>query len=309
MAYAMSYQELDHHFVEITPEDWRHTKDIRVEFVFERPDLDKLTEVNPQGVRTAFLPILPVSVETDSACAGNCEKKSAGGWGAAIVQRNRICKLWGAKNDTSNNEMEYQAMLSDLEVIPAGAYVCFETDSQGCIDGLTKHRRRWEKHRWHDDDEKLVENEELISQVATQCDRRIVGFRKIKGHSHDPWNDLSGALAVKGRNQAATNVVIQLIFRAVIDRKEQFVGFSRFAVSSQANIYDFWPGLVEKCGDVIGEPEDYEIWQDRRKLEGPLIMGLEYEIIAKTAPGRTRPADASRPKRRSSIDFGNPSQP
>jgi hypothetical protein len=60
---------------------------------------------------------------------------------------------------------------------------------------------------------------------------------------------------------------------------------------------------------VIGEPEDYEIWDGRRKLEDPLAMGAEYEIIARTTPGHARPADVSRPKRRSSIDLGSPSQP
>jgi ribonuclease HI len=188
-------------------------------------------------------------VETDGACAGNCEKKSAGGCGAVVVQGNRICKLWGAKNDMSNNEMEYQAMKSALEIIPVGASVCVESDSQGCIDGLMKNRLIWERHRWHKKDGTPVENAELIAQVAAMCDRTIIGFRKIKGHNKDPWNDLVDKLAVKGRNQAATNVTIQLIFRAVIDKKERIVAFPRLSLSSHANIHDFWPHLIEKCGE------------------------------------------------------------
>jgi hypothetical protein len=48
--------------------------------VFERPNLDKLTEVNSEVFRKAYCAKIPVFVETDGACAGNCEKKSAGGW-------------------------------------------------------------------------------------------------------------------------------------------------------------------------------------------------------------------------------------
>jgi hypothetical protein len=66
-----------------------------------------------------------------------------------------------------------------------------------------------------------------------------VGFWKVKGHNKDPWNDLADALAVKGRNKQATEVVIQLLFRPVIGGKEGFEAFPRFSVSSHANIYDF----------------------------------------------------------------------
>jgi hypothetical protein len=100
-------------------------------------------------------------------------------------------------------------------------------------------------------------------------------------------------------------VTISLIFRAVINRKEHMVAFPCLSLSSHASIHDFWPHLVEKCEDVIGEPEDYEIWEGRHKLVGPLVMGEQYEIIARTTPDRERPAYVSRHKRCSSIDLPN----
>jgi hypothetical protein len=144
----LKIQALHHRFAPIEPVefDWRYAREIRVEFCFERPQLSNLKEVSPAEFRAAFISTRPVFVEKDSPCAGNEGKRSPGGWGAAIVQGTRICKRWGAKGDTSNNEMEYEAMLSAMELIPAGSYVCIETDSQGYIDGFTKHRR-WEKQR------------------------------------------------------------------------------------------------------------------------------------------------------------------
>jgi hypothetical protein len=144
-----------------------------------------------------------------------------------------------------------------------------------------------------------------MSQMATICDKSVVGFRKVKGHSQDPWNDLEDELTVKERNHAAANVTIQLIFRAVIDKKEKAFTFPRLSLSPHANIHDFWPHLVQKAGSAyIGEPEDYEIWEGRCKLDKPLVMGLEYEIISRISPGYAKPADVSRPKRRISFDSG-----
>jgi hypothetical protein len=145
-------EELDHRFTVISPEDWRHEKAIRVEFAFERPALSTLREVTEKQFREDYVPMLPVFIETDGACAGNDDKKSPGGWEAAIVQGGRILKRWGARPDTSNNEMEYLAMLKALQYVPNGSFVIIESDSRGCIDGLTKYRLPWEKHNWRKED-------------------------------------------------------------------------------------------------------------------------------------------------------------
>jgi hypothetical protein len=133
-------------------------------------------------------------------------------------------------------------------------YVWVSSDSRYARKGITEWIHKWKR-------------DTLVAMI----DKRDVGFRKVKGHSGDRWNNLADSLAVKGRNQQSREVVIQLIFQAVINEKKKFVGFGRFSIQALANIYDFWPRLVAKCGDVIGAPEDYEIWHDRSKLPKPLI--------------------------------------
>jgi ribonuclease HI len=169
---ALKAPELYHDFTIIPPEDWRHSPNIRVEFAYERSELKPLREVTEKQSRDDYIPTLPVFIETDGACAGNEGKTSPGGWGAGIVQGNRILKRWGAKPDTSNNEMEYMAMLEALHYTTPGAFVVIESDSQGCIDGITKYRRRWEKHGWRKEDGKPVENAELIQFVCREVDGR-----------------------------------------------------------------------------------------------------------------------------------------
>jgi hypothetical protein len=164
---------------------------------------------------------------------------------------------------------------------------------------LTKHRLRWEKNGWNRSDGNPVENADLIRQICPLVDERHIGFWKIKGHSKDPWNNLADSLAVKGRNVQSKEVVVQILFRVVRKGQECFEAIPRISVSSHANIYDFWPALVDKFGRDIGEPEDHEIWQGHTPLRGPLVHGLTYEIVSRFTPGRPRPQAA----RRNSIDL------
>jgi ribonuclease HI len=225
---AIKIPELNYHFTFITPEDWHYARAIRVEFAYERPALGLLREVSEKMFKDDFDTTMPVFIETDGACAGNDNKQSPGGWGAIIVNGPRMCKKFGAKIDTSNNEMEYQAMLEALNLIPTPPdsplkpLAIIETDSQMCIDGLTKYRARWAARWWRKEDGKPVENAALIQQVGARLDRMHVGFWKVKGHNKDPWNDLADALAVRGRNQSKSNVTVQVIFRPYVDGVEKF---------------------------------------------------------------------------------------
>jgi ribonuclease HI len=224
---ALKVPELDSTFTVITPEDWRHARAIRVEFAYERPPLSNMKVVSEKVFNDEYDERLPIFIETDGACAGNDNKESPGGWGAIICQGNRMLQRWGNKPDTSNNEMEYQAIFEALQFTHPKAFIMIETDSQGCLDGLTKYRLRWEKNGWNRGDGQPVENADLIRTICPLIDARHVGFWKIKGHSKDPWNDLADSLAVRGRNVQSKMVVVQIYFRAIIEGKETFQAIPR----------------------------------------------------------------------------------
>jgi ribonuclease HI len=297
--------ELRQEFTIITPENWRYAKAIRIEFAYHRPELPPLREVTEKVFREDYDTTCPIFIETDDACAGNDAKQSPGGWGAIIVNGPRMLKRFGAKADTSNNEMEYMAMLEALEFVqtptlntPLKPLVVMETDSQQCIDGLSKYRKRWEAHHCKKPDGKPVENADLIERIGFRIDKMHVGFWKVKGHNDDPWNDLADALAVKGRNQSKSEVMVQVLFRPKVDGQEKIWAIPDLSLNPNADIHDFWPPLVDKFGRH-GDPEDYEIWCDQKLLEGPLIHGLAYEIGPRVSQGHFKPAE-----RRNSIDLG-----
>jgi hypothetical protein len=69
---------VNYQFTIITPEDWHYAMEIRVEFVYERPDLKVLTEVTEKQFRDDYDSSLQIFIETDGACAGNDNKHSRG---------------------------------------------------------------------------------------------------------------------------------------------------------------------------------------------------------------------------------------
>jgi ribonuclease HI len=186
---AVKIPELNYRYTIITPEDWHYARAIRVEFAYERPSFDVLRKVPDKVFKSDFDFSMPAFIETDGACAGNNNKESPGGWGAIIVNGNRICKKFGSKNDTSNNEMEYQAMLEALSLIPQPPkpnlrpLVVIESDSQTCIDALSKFRFRWANRHWRREDGQPVEDAEQIAEIGQRLDHMRFGFWKIKGHS------------------------------------------------------------------------------------------------------------------------------
>jgi hypothetical protein len=111
LSLATKRQELDTRYVSISPEKWRKEERIAVSFKFERPFLRDPREVQLAEFEPRFNPRVPAFMETDGACAENDGKMSSGGWGAVLYQEKHYCKLFGPKADTSNNEMEYRAML------------------------------------------------------------------------------------------------------------------------------------------------------------------------------------------------------
>jgi hypothetical protein len=84
----------------------------------------------------------------------------------------------------------------------------------------------------------------------------------------------------------------------MVDKEEKFHAIDRFHISASANLKDFWRQLPERYHEEFGEPEEYEIWHNRRRLDKILETGEQYEIITKRTPGRNIPVH-----RRNSADL------
>jgi hypothetical protein len=86
--------ELSFDFTIISPEQWRYAKAIRIECAYYRPELSALREVTEKIFSDQYDSSCPIFIETDGACAGNDSKQSPGGWGAIVVNGDRMIKLF-----------------------------------------------------------------------------------------------------------------------------------------------------------------------------------------------------------------------
>jgi ribonuclease HI len=144
---------------------------------------------------------IPFFIETDGACSGN---PGPGGWGFVISQGTSRIEVYGAEGSTTNNEMELRAIDEALKFLGnARGYAVVESDSQGCLDMMLGRGLKWEAQNFTKLDGARVKNQELVSSITRKLRSLNVEFRKVVGHSDDPWNDTADRLADQGRDEAA----------------------------------------------------------------------------------------------------------
>ncbi|HLT95580.1 MAG TPA: ribonuclease H, partial [Acidimicrobiia bacterium] len=131
-----------------------------------------------------------ITVYTDGACLGN---PGPGGW-AWIVPDGPFAS--GAEARTTNQRMELSAALDavrtlegPLDVVSDSTYVvnCFRD----------RWWEGWLARGWVNSQKQPVANRDLWEPLVEEVRRRDIGFRWVKGHSGDRWNDLADRLAVE----------------------------------------------------------------------------------------------------------------
>jgi hypothetical protein len=119
-------------YIECAPLDWFAKRRLTVRYQVNRRDLSTLEVVPHDEFLRRFDPTIPVWIETDGACSGNPGPE---GWGYIMHQGDVVVEAFGPDPDTSNNEMELQAILEALGALPSSfqGYVVLESDSEGCL--------------------------------------------------------------------------------------------------------------------------------------------------------------------------------
>jgi ribonuclease HI len=134
---------LNEDFFEAAPLDWFEKKRLTVRYQLPRRDITSLEPRTPEEFVVAWDPTVPAWIETDGACSGN---PGVGGWGAIINQGDTKVEIWGPNANTTNNEMELQALDEALKVLPVDfkGYVTIESDSENAIKVMTGLGKRWQ---------------------------------------------------------------------------------------------------------------------------------------------------------------------
>jgi ribonuclease HI len=133
-----------------------------------------------------------VDIITDGACSGN---PGPGGWATIIIHADGTKhEYYGNAPDTTNNQMELQAIIVGLQKINTQTEVHIHTDSQYVINGITKWVFGWQKNGWRTKDGKAVENQELW-RTLVGLTHKNVHWHYVRGHNGHAMNERANTLA------------------------------------------------------------------------------------------------------------------
>lgn len=129
----------------------------------------------------------PLNVYTDGACLGN---PGPGGWGFV-----RMGEIWGSgfEAETTNNQMEMQAVVEALRATEGPVRIC--TDSEYLVKGWNQWIEGWLKRGWKTASGRHVKNRERWEELISVAEGRKVDIVWVKAHSGIAGNETADRLA------------------------------------------------------------------------------------------------------------------
>ena len=132
-------------------------------------------------------------VFTDGSCSGN---PGPGGWGAVRVRGGDVvAQQHGSEPWTTNNRMEFTAVIAGLEMLDPVEEETVYSDSQLVVNTLMVWAAGWEKRGWKRK-EGAVKNLDLVQRAwALKQERPAVRIAWIRAHDGSRWNEYADSLS------------------------------------------------------------------------------------------------------------------
>ncbi len=132
-------------------------------------------------------------VFTDGSCYGN---PGPGGWGVVRVRDGEVlAQRHGAHPATTNNRMEFEAMIAGLEMIDPSEAENIYSDSNLVVQTLNEWAAGWERRGWKRR-AGPVKNLDLVQRAWTLAQERPhARIQWIRAHNGARWNEYADALA------------------------------------------------------------------------------------------------------------------
>ena len=119
-----------------------------------------------------------------------------GGWGVVYVVDGEIVdEACGREPGTTNNRMELTALIEGYRLVPAGRAAVVWTDSQLCVNTVTKWAAGWERRGWRRKSGPIANLEQVKELYALSKSHPGVQLSWIKAHDGSRWNEYADALA------------------------------------------------------------------------------------------------------------------
>jgi len=119
-----------------------------------------------------------------------------GGWGVVEVLDGEIVKSkYGHALDTTNNQMEYVAVIEALKMIEQDQEITIHIDSQLVVKTLNNWANTWKSNNWKKKSGKIA-NLELVKEAFYLFkSKKNVTISWIGAHSGYLWNEYADALS------------------------------------------------------------------------------------------------------------------
>ena len=112
-----------------------------------------------------------VTLYTDGACDPN---PGPGGWAALLIFGSHQKTITGSSPNTTNNQMELQAVIGGLDALTRPCRVRLHTDSEYVHRGVTEHLARWKAKGWRTADKRAVANRQFWEALDAAMQRHDV---------------------------------------------------------------------------------------------------------------------------------------
>lgn len=139
-----------------------------------------------------------VKLFTDGACSGN---PGPGGWAFILrdVKTGKELTGAGGRPETTNNQMELQAVIEGLKALKKSCRVQLHSDSKYVLQGLTEWMAGWKARGWmriEGSKKKPVKNVEQWQQLDTLVGQHSISYHHVRGHSGHIENERCDQMAV-----------------------------------------------------------------------------------------------------------------
>ncbi|MEE8349641.1 MAG: ribonuclease HI [Acidobacteriota bacterium] len=140
-----------------------------------------------------------VILYTDGACSRN---PGPGGWAFILrhLSTSETVELSGATPETTNNQMELQALIEGLRYLTKPTRVHVVTDSSYVKQGTTEWMENWKRRGWKRKTQKglkPVKNIEFWKELDALSQTHQLSFELVRGHTGHPENERCDELAVQ----------------------------------------------------------------------------------------------------------------
>ena len=141
-----------------------------------------------------------IRIFTDGSAIGN---PGPGGWGAVVIDGNKLREMSGAFPWTDISEMELLAAVEALRSTPTGSRIHLYSDSELLILGMRSFVFRWHSQGWRNRRGVAVQHRDLWLQLIQLNLVYDIRWRWLRGHNGHRWQSRADVLAYRAARSLA----------------------------------------------------------------------------------------------------------